>query len=120
MLAFPLVVVALATPAATDTQTSREPATLILRAVDTDSGRPVPLAAAELYVDVWGGDDPIPLTPRGNEVRVPLGRYWLCAQVPVFCMEMYVAGRITIRARGYAALASDRFTWTGGADDVSN
>ena len=91
---------------------------MILRSVDADTGRPVPLTSAELYVDVWGGMEATPLPTRGNEVRVPLGRDWLCAQRPLFCLELYVAGRITLRADGYAALASDRFTWIGGIDEV--
>ena len=96
-----------------NSQTTPAPATLILRAVDADTGGAVVLTAAELYVDVWGGDEPVKLSVRGDEVSVQLGRDQLCVWAPVWCRDQSVTGRITVRADGYAAIASDLFPWIG-------
>jgi hypothetical protein len=110
----PLIVLALAALAQSAPRTE-----LTIRTVD-QAGNPVRISQAELYLDYWGGGDTVALPVDGTTVRVPLGREWVCAEHAVLCENNYLAARIVIRAVGYAAVASERFTWIGSIDSAKD
>jgi hypothetical protein len=98
----------------------RPPAALVVRAVDAESGNPVNLSSAEIYVDVWGTGETYRLKTRGNEVDIPLGVDAPCRLDKGWCDGAFTfEGRITLRADGYEPIASDQFQWLkAGVDDT--
>lgn len=97
----------------------RAPSTwLVIYGVDPVSGTAVDLAAAEIYVDVWGHGETYQLKPVGNAVRIPLDPGWQCTVDPGWCDGRFrFDARITIRGEGYEAVASDHFRWLTTARD---
>lgn len=94
------------------------PTTLVIYAVDPVAGTAVKLSRAEVYVDVWGSGETYSLQPDGNAVRVPLQPGWQCSIDAGWCGGLFhFGGRITLRADGYEAVASDHFEWLKGPGD---
>lgn len=84
---------------------------LLIRAVD-EAGRPVTLARADVYLDIWGGGDLFHLPRSGNTARVRLDRQWTCEVAKEYCDGAWsFAGRIILEADGYATVTSDLFEW---------
>jgi hypothetical protein len=84
---------------------------LIVRAVD-EAGRPVRLTRADLYFDVWGGNEVTPLPHSGNVVRIGLDRSAACALEPQLCaIHPAFSARILLEAENLAPVSSDLFDW---------
>ncbi|MBI3934301.1 MAG: hypothetical protein HY316_06385 [Acidobacteria bacterium] len=91
------------------------PTELRIHAVD-ESGQPLALSRAEIYLDLGGGGEKTAVLFDESEVRVPLDRSWLCGARPASCEDQFVEGRLLLHAEGYAPVVSRAFLWMGGVD----
>ena len=84
---------------------------LVIRAVD-EGGRPVRLTRADVYFDVWGGNEVTHLPHAATSVRIGLDRESACRLEPALCANHPTfAARILVEAEGVAPVSSDLFDW---------
>jgi len=81
-----------------------------------ESGNPVRLAQAEIYLDFWGGGERISVPADETGVSVTLDRSWLCSARPARCDDQFVEARLILQAEGYAPVVSKPFLWMGGVE----
>jgi len=91
------------------------PTELHIHPVD-ESGSPITISQAEVYLDLWGGSEKIAVPFDETGVRVPLDRSWLCSARPASCDDQFTAARVILQAEGYAPVASGAFLWMGGVE----
>ena len=88
-----------------------------LRIHPTDeTGRPLELSRAELYLDAWGHGRNIPLIRDEHGTTLELDRTWRCKVWPEACADEFIAGRVILEVRDRAPIVSRRFVWLGGMD----
>lgn len=91
------------------------PTELRIHPVD-ESGNPIQVSRAEIYLDLWGGGEKISVPFDEFGVRVPLDRSWLCTARPSSCDDQFVEARLILQAEGYAPVVSGSFLWMGGVN----
>jgi hypothetical protein len=84
---------------------------LVIRAVD-ETGAPVRLTRADVYVGSWGGGTVSRLGHEGGAVRIGLDRAAACSLEPALCANHPVfSARLLLAAEGLAPISSDLFEW---------
>ncbi|MBI4479316.1 MAG: hypothetical protein HY651_04775 [Acidobacteria bacterium] len=91
------------------------PTELRIHPVD-ESGNPVRISRAEIYLDLWGEGEKVSVPVEEAGVRVSLDRAWLCDARPASCEDPFVEGRLILRAEGYAPVVSRAFLWMEGVE----
>lgn len=81
-----------------------------------ETGNPIAVSKAEIYLDLWGGGEKVPLAVDEEGVRVPLDRQWLCKTRPASCDDEFAEGRLVLYADGYVPVASSSFLWLGSVE----
>src|SRR6187402_1137716 len=84
---------------------------LLIRAVD-ETGAPVRLTRADVYLGSWGGGTVAPISRNGSTVRIGLDRATACSLEPALCANHQVfSARLLLAAEGLAPISSDLFEW---------
>ena len=75
-----------------------------------ESGRPLLLSRAEVYLDVWGHGNNVTLVQNERGVKLPLDRSWPCSAWAELCGKSVLWGaRLILQAEGYAVVTSRTF-----------
>ncbi len=75
-----------------------------------ESNRPLRLSRVEVYLDIWGHGNLVPLVQNERGVKLPLDRSWPCSAWSEVCTQNALWGaRLILQAEGYAPVTSLQF-----------